>query len=503
MFLYLLIIGLLVVLLHYYFKYRSKIVTQVPSPPPTFFFGNGLELILSPVELFKLGRTYASSFDGIYGWYCFDIQVINPYNPEDIEAVISSSKNTDKSIIYYILKPWLKEGLLVSSGSKWTHRRKILTPTFHFNILKRFVSVMEENSRGLVASLTKTKGEPVDIVPVISTYTLNGICETAMGTRLDKEISKEGNVYKRSLNEVSRLCAERMARVYYIFDPIFRLSIIGRNFYKHLEKVTNFTKRVIKLRKEYLEATGIDFKDSMEDDEDNVYLNSKRKKVAMLDLMISAEKEGVIGSDGIQEEVDTFMFEGHDTTASGLDFCLMSLANHKDVQEKIFKELKEVFGDSDRPATIDDLNALKYLECCIKESLRLYPPVPFIGRKLTDPVVLSGYTIPAGVQCHIHVYDLHRNEKVYPEPEKYDPDRFLPENCVTRHPYAFIPFSAGPRNCIGQRFAMLEMKSCLASLLRKFRLEPVTKPEDLEFMADLVLRNTKPVYVKFIERKFS
>ncbi|KAJ2947943.1 hypothetical protein O0L34_g9735 [Tuta absoluta] len=221
----------------------------------------------------------------------------------------------------------------------------------------------------------------------------------------------------------------------------------------------------------------------------------------MLDLMLLSEEEGEIDRQGIQEEVDTFMFEGHDTTASGLTYCLMLLANNKDVQNKIVAELDEIFGDSDRPATIEDFSKMKYLECCIKESLRLYPPVPFVSRLIDDEVKLSVASVPAGTYCHIHIYDLHRQEKYFKNAIQFDPDRFLPENSFGRHPYSYIPFSAGPRNCIGQKFAMMELKSCVAAILRNFVLEPVTRESEVVFIADLVLRNEGPVSIKFVPRR--
>ena len=136
----------------------------------------------------------------------------------------------------------------------------------------------------------------------------------------------------------------------------------------------------------------------------------------------------------------------------------------------VAKELDQVFGDSDRHFTTEDSSKLKYLEACIKEGLRLYPSVPAIQRTINEDVELDGYQIPTGASINLSFYALHRNEDLYPEAMKFKPERFLLQDADNhRHPYAFVPFSAGPRNCIGQRFALLEEKVVLSSLLRRFR----------------------------------
>lgn len=120
------------------------------------------------------------------------------------------------------------------------------------------------------------------------------------------------------------------------------------------------------------------------------------------------------------------------------------------LQQKVYEELTEAFGNSTKPPTYDDLQNLRYLELCIKESLRLYPSVPLISRIASkDITTFTGYKIPKDTIVHVHIYDLHHSADVYPNPEKFDPDRFLPENTAKRHPFAYLPFSGGPRNCIG------------------------------------------------------
>jgi cytochrome P450 family 4 len=119
----------------------------------------------------------------------------------------------------------------------------------------------------------------------------------------------------------------------------------------------------------------------------------------------------------------------------------------------VWNELNQVFGDSDRPCTLEDTSKLKYLEACIKEGLRLYPSVPLIERTISENVELDGYHIPAGTSLTLQFYALHRSEDLYPDALKFKPERFIQQHedggSVQKHPYAFVPFSAGPRNCIG------------------------------------------------------
>ncbi|CAB3256535.1 unnamed protein product [Arctia plantaginis] len=469
---------------------------KIPGPPYEFLFGNSLKILCSSADLMKLRREFAKTWNGIYRIWIPTYGAVIIFNPEDIEAVISDLQHNGKSNLYLLFKSWLQDGLLMSKGSKWQERRKILTPAFHFKILHNFCGIIEENSQRLLENLKLTVGQPINIVPVVSEFTLNSICETAMGTKL-KENGSAGKTYKEAIHSLGSLFMRRLSRFYLYSDFVFNLSPCGKEQQRHLNTVHNFTKNVIEERKVYADTHGLQINDeNLINDEDVVY----KKRTALLDLLISAEKDGLIDRQGIQEEVDTFMFEGHDTTASGLTFCLMLLANHKEVQDNIVSELDEIFEGSNRSITMGDLSKMKYLECCIKESLRLYPPVHFISRALTKTAILSNYKVPSGTMCHIDIMELHHRADLFPDPEKFDPERFLPENSVNRHPYAYIPFSAGPRNCIGQKFAMMEMKITIAATLREFELEPVTLPTDLVFIADLVLRNQGPVRVKFVKR---
>lgn len=151
-------------------------------------------------------------------------------------------------------------------------------------------------------------------------------------------------------------------------------------------------------------------------------------------------------------------FQGHDTTSASICWTLFLLGSSPEIQERVYEEINSIFeGDQTRSATMKDLNEMKYLECAIKDSLRLYPSVPFLGRHLFEDVQIGEYLIPAGTTALISTYVLHRDPKVFPKPEHFNPDNFLPENIAGRNPYAYIPFSAGPRNC---EFTLIFTNEC-------------------------------------------
>ncbi|GFW21917.1 cytochrome P450 4c3 [Trichonephila clavipes] len=177
-----------------------------------------------------------------------------------------------------------------------------------------------------------------------------------------------------------------------------------------------------------------------------------KKRQALMDLLLDQHINGQqLTEEDITEEIDTFMFEGHDTTATAMNFSLYCIGLYPEVQRKIHEELDSIFGeDTERPVTRDDVRDMKYLECVIKESLRLYPSVPLIGRMLNEDFNHNGMVIPKGTALNFFIVSIHRNPEIFPNPEVFDPDRFSPENVVKRHPFAYLPFSAGPRNCIGR-----------------------------------------------------
>lgn len=282
------------------------------------------------------------------------------------------------------------------------------------------------------------------------------MCETSMGIKLDS--LDEPDEYRNNIYKIGEYLVMRMVTPWLYSDAIYNFLGYRVQLDKHLNTIHSFTRKIIRTRREKAiadrKATQADDSTAAAAQEDEaavgspvqegIYFKTRKRRYAMLDTLLAAEAEGLIDEEGIREEVDTFTFEGHDTTSAALTFILFLLASHEDVQQKVYEEIQGICAANDyQPLELSHYNSMAYTDRVIKECLRLYPPVSFISRESSDEFVLHNQKIPAKTMVHLHIYDIHRDEKYYPDPEHFDPDRFLPENTRDRHPFAFIPFSAG------------------------------------------------------------
>ena len=179
------------------------------------------------------------------------------------------------------------------------------------------------------------------------------------------------------------------------------------------------------------------------------------------------------------------------------------LALHQDVQEKVIQELEDVFDSVDQETDIDMMNNFPYLEMVIKETLRLHPILPLIGREASKNVELKSCTIPAGANIVINIFRVQRNPKYWgDDAHLFNPDRFLPENFRKIHPYAYVPFSSGPRICIGIKYGMYAMKVILSHILRNYKVTTSLKFEDLEYKIAVTLRVVQGCMIKLETREF-
>ena len=181
-----------------------------------------------------------------------------------------------------------------------------------------------------------------------------------------------------------------------------------------------------------------------------------------------AGRDSTLGEEDFIDDFVTFFSSGHETTSTTLSFCVMELAHNQTALARVEQEINEVLGTRS-DVIYDDLQKLKYLECCLKETLRLYPPAPGIIRITPDNVTLAGYSIPKGTTTSASPFVMGRHPALWDNPGDFIPERWEGENGESSIPACvYFPFSLGPRNCIGQHFAMMESKVILVKFLKMF-----------------------------------
>lgn len=450
-----------VALAAHHLKRRKLIIAidKFPGPPSYPIVGNVVDLYNANFNMTAAVEKWTATYGNVFRIWMGAHAFVVVSKPEDLEILLSSTKHIEKAELYGLLVPWIGTGLLTSTGKKWHTRRKLITPTFHFRILDQFVEVFNRNSTLMVQKMLAAK-ETINVHSLITLCTLDIICETAMGTKVEAQ-NDSSSPYVKAVHNALISFHQRTMKPWLQPDTLFYATTDGRTFNKAVKVLHKYTQEVIESRRRERESRR---KDCIQTDDDL----GMKKREALLDQLLDANESAAnLADSDIREEVDTFMFEGHDTTAAAISFLLWAVAANPDVQQKLADEMSEIFGDSDRPATSQDLQNMKYAERVVKETLRLYPSVPLFARFMREDLeITGGYVIPAGANVTISCYQMGRNAAVWPDPEKFDPDRFLAENIATRHPFSYIPFSAGPRNCIGQKFAMMEMKSTLSKVVR-------------------------------------
>lgn len=471
-----------------------KPLNRYKGPRAYPIVGNALEFS-NPDTLMAQSLESHAQFGRTIKFFLGSDVFIQTTDPKLVEFICSNQVFNVKSPEYKFFKNWLGEGLLTSSGDKWKSHRKILTPSFHYKILEEFVPVFDSASKILVKKLEAEVGNSsFNVYDYITLLTLDIICDTAMGTSIDAQ-KYPSSRYVRNIKEMCDVINTRVFSTIARSDFLYQFTSLFKRERNALKVIQEHSASVISKRKQVLA------KSSGEDSDENNSVGIK-KKYTFLDVLLKGRINGEpISPEDIREEVDTFMFEGHDTTAVGISFVLYCLSNHLDIQDKAYAEIEQIFGnDHDRPATYTDLQEMKYLEMVIKEALRLYPSVPAFGRHVVEDIEYDGSILPKGLSLIVAIFEMHRNSELYPDPDKFDPERFTLENCSDRHPYAYLPFSAGSRNCIGQKFAMLEIKSTVSKILRNFKLLPTIPAHQVQLVTKLTIFSSNGINMRLEKR---
>nr|XP_025720597.1 cytochrome P450 4F22 isoform X1 [Callorhinus ursinus]XP_025720598.1 cytochrome P450 4F22 isoform X1 [Callorhinus ursinus]XP_025720599.1 cytochrome P450 4F22 isoform X1 [Callorhinus ursinus] len=333
-------------------------------------------------------------------------------HPDYIKPLVGASAAIapKDDLFYGFLKPWLGDGLLLSKGDKWSRHRRLLTPAFHFDILKPYMKIFNQCTdimHGKWRRLAQGSVVSLDMFEHVSLMTLDSLqkCVFSYNSNCQEKMSD----YISAIIELSALVVQRQYRLHHHIDFIYYLTADGRRFRQACDTVHRFTTDVIQERRRALHQQGAE-----------AWLKGKQgKTLDFIDVLLLARDEDgkELSDEDIRAEADTFMFEGHDTTSSGLSWVLFNLAKYPEYQEKCREEIQEVMkGRELEELEWDDLTQLPFTTMCIKESLRQFPPVTLVSRRCTEDIKLpDGRIIPKGIICLVSIYGTHHNPTVWPD----------------------------------------------------------------------------------------
>ncbi|XP_074162470.1 cytochrome P450 4F11-like isoform X2 [Sminthopsis crassicaudata] len=477
----------------YQFHANCRQLRCFPEPPLRNWFSGHAGLIQPSEEGIQRICELVTTFREVFLLWSGPLHpVVLICHPDYIRPLTSASANISPKdkLFYGFFEPWLGDGLLLSQGDKWNRHRRLLTPAFHFDILKPYIKIFNKSTDIMHMKwrhLCVGSSIRLNVFEHISLMTLDSLQKCVFSH--NSHCQEKPSAYISAILELSALVAKRNLQPLLYWDGLYYFTSQGRCFSKACHMVHSFTDAVIQNRRQILAEQGSE-----------AFLKDKGKGKTMdfIDvLLLTKDEDGNTLSDkDIRAEADTFMFEGHDTTASGLSWALYNLAQHQEHQNRCRQEIQELLkGRQPEEIEWDDLSQMPFLTMCIKESLRLHPPVIAISRRCTKDIQLpDGRIIPKGNTCVISIFGVHHNPTVWPNPEVYDPYRFDFDNSQKISPLAFMPFSAGPRNCIGQNFAMSEMKVVLALTLLRFRILPDEQPAQRK--PEVILRAEGGLWLK-------
>ena len=383
--------------------------------------------------------------------------VIN--HPDDVKRVlVGNHRNYTKGVGLDRVKILLGLGLMTSEGEFWKRQRYMMQPMFHRKVITGFAKTIDAANDRFIAKweAQAARGERVNVTEDMSELTLEIVLRSIFGRDWDVLAAQPGG------NP---------------FDVVTKETARNLTFAYKFRSLGKLVAQIAKRRREAGEEH-FDF-------------------IAMLMNARSKETGDAMSEREFIDEVMTLVVAGHETTASGLNWTWYLLSQHPEVEARLHAEIDTT---PELPeAGLAQMEALAYTGNVINEALRLYPPGWLLSRRTIGADVLGGYEIPAGADVLLSPYLLHRHPQFWKEPDAFRPERFDAEHEAERPRFAYMPFAAGPRHCIGETFALYEMHMHLYKVARRYRLTYVPD-QPLEIEAQINLRTQNPLFMR-LERR--
>lgn len=393
------------------------------------------------------------------------------YHPEFVDHVfVKNQKNYIKGVGYDTFRLLVGQGLVTSDGALWRQQRRLMAPPFTPKAITQFSDMMVEVTQEMLDRWQPFAGtgETLDMDFEMRRLTMSIIGRAMFSIDLGEELTEVGD----ALEEAFAFIPTRVNAPIPLSIPLPS----HRRFHKDLDVINNFiAERIAEGRR-----------------------NPDQENLLSILLNATDEETGVgMSEEQLRDEAVTLFFAGFETTARSLTWGWYLLSRAEEVTRQLETESDNVLGG--RLPEVDDLFKLDYTRMVVDEVLRLYPPTAVVARQPIEDDEIGGYFIPAGSMITPVPYIVHRHPDFWPDPERFDPDRFLPEAVEARPKYAYVPFASGQRICLGNNFALMEMVYAFAMAADRFRMRPVDDdPIDFEFSG--TMRPKRPLVVTLSNR---
>ncbi|XP_067946118.1 cytochrome P450 3A11-like [Watersipora subatra] len=482
----------------------------LPYPKPLPFIGNTAQMMSMPIHdyevcvLKKLSSKVHGSFQG-------RLPVIDVADAEFAKQVcikeFSSFTNRRDPLQR---DDDMGASLLLIKDDHWKHVRSTLTPTFTSGKLKQMHGVITDCADRFMEYIHKTSSAPFGIKAYCEAYTMDVIARTAFGMEIDVQGSTNHpfvqhartffgipNTRSKFMQQLIVLSVVFLPKRIKLFLGLFvDMSFVEREsseyFKDVIDKILLETQSKASERKDFISTCAEKIVDTGKAEKETLRQTDGR----------TWSTQGLTRSDVIANSF-TFFSAGYETTASTMQFFFYSMATHPSVQQRLYEEISEVVTESGE-ASYEQLKGLEYLDWCINETLRVFPAIVRVDRVASRDVTINGLDIPKGMIVNILIHAIHHDPEYWPEPDKYDPERFSPHNLTETQKYAFLGFGSGNRSCIASRLALLELRIAIVKLLTAFRFEvaPDTpKQDNLQYENALGIMQPKvPIQLRAIPR---
>lgn len=350
------------------------------------------------------------------------------------------------------------KSVFLARDETWRRIRATLTPSFSAKKMKGMVALIEESINKLMVKVEKVArtGESVDMLEWFSRMTLEVILSTAFGVQADILNDDESIMLQR---------AKAVFKTSWTTDILRRfplgvtLLILVGNIFQRRGFFDKIAAEIVEKRRK----------------------SGPTARQDLVELMLTAHEDSTqkgaskLTNEEIVGQCVIFLLAGYETSSNTLGNIIYQLALNQEVQDELRQDVMQALKTNPGSKLYDIAHNIEYMDCVINEALRLNPPVAQLNRECTEDYEWNGIRIPAGLEVIIPIYSIHRDPDVWPDPEKFDPERFRGPAKDTRSPYHFMPFGSGPRVCIGMRFALMEIKITLVKFLMKYKV--VRSPE--------------------------